>query len=515
MAFGLTVESGALFMLLKLATALLGLFLLGCGHRLPRFTGGLFWLLAAMGLALSRLAGTSYLLATVAALLLFFAFLWLLERLPRLPMAAASLLPLPLLWFAYIYFSGSFAFRPLVALLGALLGAMAGALWPRAMLAPLASVMGISLLAWALPVTLSFPMLAVPALLACALQLFDLHRLRARGRFNKPPRRPASAILKDWRKWAAAVAGVWLVLALFAPYAQAPDPIHGRRMALLTAATIEFSPERIFYLSGRGRPLALPAPRRSFFNRLELLISGRAQGRAIDKRRLVKEDDEIARIRRAGQVTALAMAQVPALARPGVGEREIQDAILAAFRRHGCPIPSFEPIVGSGAAATLPHYSRNNGVLQQGFVVVDIGCMDDGYAADMTRTFPVGGTCTPAQQKLLDVTAAAKGAAERILKPGVTMRQLDAAARRTIERAGFGRYFIHSVGHCVGINVHDPTPDVLAANMVVTLEPGIYIPHGADVDPAYWDLGVRIEDTYRVTADGYEILTLPPPPARE
>jgi hypothetical protein len=512
MAFGLTVEPGVLFTLLKLATALLGLFLLACGHRLPRFTGGLFWLLVSMGLALSRLAGTSYLLATVAALLLFFAFLWLEERLPRLPMAAASLLPLPLLWFAFVYFSGSFAFRPLVALLGALLGAMAGALWPRAMLAPLASVMGISLLAWALPVTLSFPMLAAPALLACALQLFDLHRLRTRGRFNKPPRRPARAILKDWRKWAAAVAGVWLVLALFAPTAQAPDPIHGRRMALLSAPTIEFSPERVFYLSGRGRPLALLAPRPSFFNRLDLLVSGRAHGRAIDKRRMVKEGGEIASIRRAGQVTALAMARVPALARPGVSERQIQDAILDTFRRHGAPVPSFEPIVGSGANATLPHYSRNNGVLRQGFVVVDIGCMFGGYAADMTRTFPVGGSCTPAQQRLLDVAAAAKGAAERILKPGVTMRQLDAAARRVIDRAGFGKYFIHSVGHGVGIDVHDPTPKVLAADMVVTLEPGVYIPHGASVDPAYWDLGVRIEDTYRVTADGYEILTLPPPP---
>jgi Xaa-Pro aminopeptidase len=515
MAVGLTVESGALFTLLKMAAALLGLFLLAFGHRLPRFSSGLFWLLISMGLALSRLARTSYLLATVVALLLFFAFLWLQDRLPRLPMAMASLLPLPLLWFAYIYFSGSFAFRPMVALLGALVGAVAGALWPRAMLAPLASIMGISLLAWAVPVTLSFPMLAVPTLLACALQLFDLHLRRKHGRFDKPPRRPARAILKDWRKWAAAAVGMWLLLALFSPFDPVSDAVHGRRLAALKAPALSFSPARNFYLTGRARPLALLAPRRSFLTRLALLVTGLAQGKAIDALRMVKQEDEIARMRRAGEVTALAMAQVSALARPGVNEREIQDTILAAFRRHGSPIPSFEPIVGSGAHATLPHYSRNNGVLQQGFMVVDIGCMENGYAADMTRTFPVGGTSTPAQQKLLDVVAAAKGAAERILKPGVTMRQLDAAARRTIEQAGFGKYFIHSVGHGVGINVHDPTPKVLAANMVITLEPGIYIPQGAKVDPAYWDLGVRIEDTYRVTADGYEILTLPPPPTNK
>jgi Xaa-Pro aminopeptidase len=90
------------------------------------------------------------------------------------------------------------------------------------------------------------------------------------------------------------------------------------------------------------------------------------------------------------------------------------------------------------------------------------------------------------------------------------MRQLNKAARHVIEQAGFGNYFTHGVGHCVGIDVHDPTPKVLATNMVVTLEPGIYIPHGAKVDPAYWDLGVRIEDTYLVTAAGYEILTKPP-----
>ena len=82
-------------------------------------------------------------------------------------------------------------------------------------------------------------------------------------------------------------------------------------------------------------------------------------------------------------------------------------------------------------------------MLKQGFVVVDIGCMVEGYASDMTRTFPVGGTCTPAQQKLLDVVAAAKGAAERILKPGVTMRQLNDAARGVIDRAGFGNYWLH------------------------------------------------------------------------
>ncbi|MCX6556264.1 MAG: Xaa-Pro peptidase family protein [Candidatus Aminicenantes bacterium] len=511
MANGLVVESSWLIVLLKTTAALLGLILITFGHRLPRLSNGLFWLLATLGLTMFRLARTNYLLAFLAALLLFFALLWLQNRLPRLTMALACLLPLPLFWFGAIYFSGSFNFRPRAAILGALLGAVAGALWPRAMLALLAPFMGIALLAWASPFALSFPLLVVPVLLACAYQFFDLYRRRRRGQWIASPRRTPREVLHDWQKWTAALAGLWLLLALFAPSASAPDPLHGRRLAVLTAPTLEFSPARNFYLTGRARPLALLAPHRSIFNRLTVLLKGRAQGRAIDEQRMVKAEDEIVCMRRAGQVTALAMAQVPALARPGINEQEIQEAILAAFRRYGAPVPSFEPIVGSGANATLPHYDRNDAVLQKGFVVVDIGCMFGGYASDMTRTFPVGGSCTPAQQKLLDLVTAAKAAAETILKPGVIMRQLDDAARQVITRAGFGEYFTHSVGHGVGVDVHDPTPKVLAENMVITLEPGIYIPHGAAVDPAYWDLGVRIEDTYRVTAAGYEILTLPPP----
>ncbi len=514
MAFGLMVESSWLFAMLKTAAALLGFILLILGHRLPRFTGGLFWLLVSLILSMLHLSGTSYLLAILAALLLFYALLWLQNRLPRLTMAVACLLPLPLLWFTYIIFSGSFNYRPKVALLGALVGAVAAALWPRAMLAPVATAMGISLLAWTLPVTLSFPRLAAPALIACAIQFYDLYHCRQHGRFNRLQRRSAGEILKDWQKWAATVAALWLLLVLLSPSVSAPDTIHNQRLEVLTAPTLDFSPTRNFYLTGRAMPLALLAPLPSFFNRFTLLVSGRAQGQAIDKRRMVKEEGEIARIRRAGQITALAMAEVPALVRPGINEHEIQEAILTAFRRHGAPVPSFEPIVGSGTNATLPHYSRNNAVLRQGFVVVDIGCMKDGYAADMTRTFPVGGTCTPAQKILLAVVAGAKATAESILKPGVTMKQLNAAARDVIDKAGFGKYYLHSVGHGVGIDVHDPTPDVLAANMVITLEPGVYIHHGARVDPAYWDLGVRIEDTYRVTADGFEILTLPPPAAK-
>jgi methionine aminopeptidase len=510
MAVGLTVESSWILFLLKTAAALLGLLLLFMGHRLPRFSGGLFWLLLSLGLVFPRLARVNYLLAFLAPLVLLFAWLWLQDRWPRLTMALAGLLPLPLLWFTFIYFSGSFEYRPLVALLGALIGAAAGALWPWALPALLAPLIGVALLAWAAPLPLSFPLLAVPALLASLLQFYHLLRRRKRGQGTSRSRRRAGDVFKDWLNWAAAVGGSWLFLVCCAPFAPAPDALHGQRQGSITAPTIEFSPARIFYLSGRARPLALISARPSVSDRLAVLFLGRAQGRAIDSRRMVKDAAEIARIRRACQVTALAMDEVPAMARAGVNEREIQEAIQATFRRNGCPVPSFDPIVGSGTNATLPHYSRNNALLQKGFLVVDIGCMNQGYASDMTRTFPIGGICSPSQQRLLVITDAAKAAAEKILKPGVTMRQLNGAARRVIAQAGFAKYFTHGVGHGVGIDVHDPTPRTLAAGMVVTLEPGIYVPAGAPVDPAFWDLGVRIEDTYLVTEAGYEILTLPP-----
>ena len=222
MAVGLAVESGWLFVLLKTVAALLGFLLLVRGHRLPRFTGGLFWLLVSLAISGSRLARTSYLLAALAALLVFYGWLWLQDRLPRLTMALASLLPLPLLWGVYIYFSGSFDFRPRVALLGAFIGLVAGALWPRAMLAPLACAMGIALLAWALPITFSFPALAAPALLACALQFYDLYRRRS-GRAGRASAaairgRDPARLAKMGRRHSRP----GLLLALFAPFGSPP-----------------------------------------------------------------------------------------------------------------------------------------------------------------------------------------------------------------------------------------------------------------------------------------------------
>jgi Xaa-Pro dipeptidase len=140
-------------------------------------------------------------------------------------------------------------------------------------------------------------------------------------------------------------------------------------------------------------------------------------------------------------------------------------------------------------------------------VVIDIGCSVDNYASDMTRTFSVTGEYSEAHRHLIETVIEAGDAARAALGPGVTLEQVDSAAREVIEEQGFGRFFVHRVGHPVGLNVHDPGRSPLEPGMVVTIEPGIYIPDGADVDTSYWNLGVRIEDSYIVTEDGWDEIT--------
>lgn len=107
----------------------------------------------------------------------------------------------------------------------------------------------------------------------------------------------------------------------------------------------------------------------------------------------------------------------------------------------------------------------------------------------------------------MNIVLDAKAKAVAALKPGASLREVDKVARDVIKKAGFGPYFIHSVGHHVGINVHDPQTDTLQEGMVVTIEPGIYVPEGVNVDKSYWNLGIRIEDTYLITQKGSEPLT--------
>jgi len=265
--------------------------------------------------------------------------------------------------------------------------------------------------------------------------------------------------------------------------------------------------QNCFYLFGRPFPVALAGPGSEVTRRLAVLAVGASPGQAITAARAVKSADELARMRRAAAITASAFEAIAPLVRPGTNEREIDAAITAAYVAGGANGRAFASVVGSGPNAVLPHYMANDAELRDGLVVIDIGCSVDGYASDMTRTFPVRVTFTVAEKKLVDIVLDAKEQARKALKPGARMRDLNKLAHDIIDKAGFGKYFIHGLGHHVGLDVHDPgASGPLEAGMVVTLEPGIYVPAGAAVDEAYWNLGVRIEDTYVVTADGCEAL---------
>jgi Xaa-Pro aminopeptidase len=185
------------------------------------------------------------------------------------------------------------------------------------------------------------------------------------------------------------------------------------------------------------------------------------------------------------------------------------------FRRRGCEWPSYPPIVGSGFFSTVLHYDADDHQMNDGDVVVlDVAGSYSGYASDITRTLPVDGHFTPRQREIYEIVLGAQSAVLTAVKPGAMFRghgkepSLQQIAYEYINTHGkdlhgkpLGPYFIHGIGHSVGLNVHDPAEyeQPLQAGMVITDEPGIYIPEEK--------LGVRIEDDILVTQDGAELLT--------
>ncbi|HEX9328923.1 MAG TPA: M24B family metallopeptidase, partial [Reyranella sp.] len=228
----------------------------------------------------------------------------------------------------------------------------------------------------------------------------------------------------------------------------------------------------------------------------------------------VKDADEIARLRKAIDISALGHVAGMQAARPGMWEYEIEAAVEAAFRRNGADRVGYPSIVGSGPNSTTLHYDVSRRQTRDGdLVVVDAGAEWGQYTADVTRTFPVNGKFTSRQKAIYDLVLAAQQAAFDSTRPGATVAQLDRMAREYM-RAHSGSlcgadtcdaYFIHGLSHWLGMDVHDVgdyrTP--LKPGMVLTLEPGIYLTQEA--------LGVRIEDDVLVTAAGAEWLSAKAP----
>ena len=233
--------------------------------------------------------------------------------------------------------------------------------------------------------------------------------------------------------------------------------------------------------------------------------------------RVVKEAGEIALMRKAVAATVEGQRRAAAVIRPEVGEGVVDGAVYAAFREAGAEGVAFPTIVGSGYNATTLHYDQNVGTCSDGeLVVVDIGARYGYYCGDLTRTYPVNGKFTDRQRQIYDLVLEAHDRAAEAMRPGVSVFELRKIAYTVFENSGvrdldgqtLGQYFIHGLGHQLGLDAHDPgaadeTP--LAAGMVITNEPGIYIPDES--------LGVRIENDFLITDDGAENLSAALPTA--
>ncbi|MBM4109973.1 MAG: aminopeptidase P family protein [Phycisphaerae bacterium] len=216
----------------------------------------------------------------------------------------------------------------------------------------------------------------------------------------------------------------------------------------------------------------------------------------IARMRATKSPTEQALMQRAIDITAEGYKAVLSTIRPGITEFEIQQAAENAYRSHGSRGPAYGTIAGTGMNGTVLHYRANSAPLVAGEVVVlDSGAQFAGYAADITRTYPVDGRFTKRQRQVYDIVLKAQLAAIAAVRPGATFAQIDEAAREVITKAGFGDFFIHGIGHHLGLEVHDIAPnEPLKAGAVLTIEPGIYLPAER--------FGVRIEDDILVTPSG-------------
>jgi Xaa-Pro aminopeptidase len=231
-------------------------------------------------------------------------------------------------------------------------------------------------------------------------------------------------------------------------------------------------------------------------------VSIRAMPQALARMRSLHSRDEIALMQRAVRISEEGFrAAVPEI-RPGSFEGRVEAEAERVWKSRGARRPAYPSIVGSGPNSTILHYPKSERVMQDGeLILMDMSAEFAHYASDITRTFPVNGKFTPDQRKIYELVLKAQKAAFDKVKPGVYMEDLDATARKVVEDAGDGDYFIHGLGHFVGLDVHDAGlyNEPLAAGMVITIEPGIYLPEQK--------FGVRIEDDVLVTKTGAKFLT--------
>ncbi len=234
------------------------------------------------------------------------------------------------------------------------------------------------------------------------------------------------------------------------------------------------------------------------------IIPNRKLSESIREMRAVKSDEELESIKKAQHIAERAFEHILRFIRVGVSEKQIAAELEYAMRKAGSERAAFDTIAVSGTRTSLPHGEPTYKTVAPGeFITMDFGAVVNGYHSDMTRTVAVGDV-GDAARKVYETVLEAQTKALAAVKAGAALSSVDGAARSVIKAAGFGKYFCHSAGHGVGLEIHEKpsvsprAEGILSAGNVITVEPGIYIPE---------KFGVRIEDMVFVTADGCENLT--------
>ena len=246
--------------------------------------------------------------------------------------------------------------------------------------------------------------------------------------------------------------------------------------------------------------------------RIEEAVDGRAElvpaGGIVEELREIKEDPEISRVREAAHLADHALTEVLGRGLAGRTEAQVALDLEVTMRRHGAEAISFPPIVASGAHGALPHAEPRASVIEPGtLVTIDWGAMLDGYCSDCTRTYAVAAEPGEEERAVYDLVLRAQEAALAAVRPGPLGREVDAMAREIIDAAGHAEHFGHGLGHGVGLEIHEGPrlsrlgETALAPGMVVTVEPGVYVPGRC---------GVRIEDLVAITETGTDVLTTLP-----
>jgi len=257
----------------------------------------------------------------------------------------------------------------------------------------------------------------------------------------------------------------------------------------------------------------------------------------LDEMRLIKDASELATMRRAAAISCRAHARAMRFTRPGVREFQVEAELLHEFRMGGAQSPAYGSIVATGANSCVLHYRADSAVCADGeLLLIDAGCEVDGYASDITRTFPVNGRFSGPQRECYELVLAAQAAAFAATLPGrhwnephdaavavlaqgfIDLGLLQGSLDSVLESKAYSRFYMHRTGHWLGLDVHDAGAYKVAGEwrpllpgMVLTVEPGCYIRAAEDIDPRFHEIGIRIEDDALVTVEGHENLTLAAP----